>query len=102
MDSLQPTILIVDDEKHTRDGLRRLFEDEYDTYVAEDIRGAMDVQSPGRRAPEALIGIEAIEMKRHQLPRRVELTPQVDASIVIGGAHSTSVTATSGGRTPSA
>src|SRR2546429_708109 len=43
MDSLQPTILIVDDEKHPRDGLRRLLEDEYDTYVAEDIRGAMDV-----------------------------------------------------------
>src|SRR5437762_12092562 len=43
MDSLPPTILIVDDEKHTRDGLRRLLEDEYDTYVAEDIRGAMDV-----------------------------------------------------------
>ena len=41
--SPQPTILIVDDEKHTRDGLRRLLEDEYDTYVAEDIRGAMDV-----------------------------------------------------------
>ncbi|MFN2509502.1 MAG: sigma-54-dependent transcriptional regulator, partial [Chthoniobacterales bacterium] len=40
---MQPTILIVDDEKHTRDGLRRLFDDEYDTYVAEDIRGAMDV-----------------------------------------------------------
>src|ERR1043165_1235076 len=43
MDALQPTILIVDDEKHTRDGLRRLLEDDYDTYVAEDIRGAMDV-----------------------------------------------------------
>src|SRR5213596_1466898 len=43
MDSLQPTILIVDDEKHTRDGLRRLLEDEYDTYVAEDTRGALDV-----------------------------------------------------------
>ncbi|MEY2499547.1 MAG: hypothetical protein QOD12_3103 [Verrucomicrobiota bacterium] len=43
MDSLQPTILIVDDEKHTRDGLRRLLEDDYDTYVAEDVRGAMDV-----------------------------------------------------------
>jgi DNA-binding NtrC family response regulator len=43
MASPQPTILIVDDEKHTRDGLRRLLEDEYDTYVAEDIRGAMDV-----------------------------------------------------------
>jgi len=43
MDSLPPTILIVDDEKHTRDGLRRLLEDQYDTYVAEDVRGAMDV-----------------------------------------------------------
>ena len=43
MNSIQPTILIVDDEKHTRDGLRRLLENDYDTYVAEDIRGAMDV-----------------------------------------------------------
>ncbi len=40
---MQPTILIVDDEKHTRDGLRRLLDDEYDTYVAEDIAGAMGV-----------------------------------------------------------
>jgi DNA-binding NtrC family response regulator len=43
MDSIQPTILIVDDEKHTRDGLRRLLEDHYDVYVAADIAGAMDV-----------------------------------------------------------
>jgi len=43
MDSRKPAILNVDGEKHTRDGLRRLLEDEYDTYVAEDIRGAMDV-----------------------------------------------------------
>src|SRR6201993_1492021 len=43
MNSLQPTILIVDDEKHTRDGLRRLLEDNYDVYVAGDIGGAMDV-----------------------------------------------------------
>ncbi len=43
MDGLQPTILIVDDEKHTRDGLRRLLQDDYDTYVAEDIAGAMAV-----------------------------------------------------------
>ena len=42
-DLLQSTVLIVDDEKHTRDGLRRLLENDYDTYVAEDIRGAMDV-----------------------------------------------------------
>src|SRR5438045_8558225 len=39
----QPTILIVDDEKHTRDGLRRLLEEEYDVYVAEDVGGAMSV-----------------------------------------------------------
>src|SRR6266704_1887851 len=43
MNSIQPTILIVDDEKHTRDGLRRLLEDEYDVYVAADIAGAVNV-----------------------------------------------------------
>src|SRR5919204_1817453 len=40
---MQPTILIVDDEKHTRDGLRRLLENEYDVYVADDIASAMNV-----------------------------------------------------------
>src|SRR5213592_1327159 len=43
MDSIQPTILIVDDEKHTRDGLRRLLENDYDIYVAGDIASAMNV-----------------------------------------------------------
>ena len=41
--NLQPTILVVDDEKHTRDGLRRLLEDNYDVYVSADIAGAIDV-----------------------------------------------------------
>jgi len=41
--NLQPTILLVDDEKHTRDGLRRLLENDYDVYVAADIAGAIDV-----------------------------------------------------------
>ena len=41
--NLQPIVLIVDDEKHTRDGLRRLLENDYDVYVAADIAGAMDV-----------------------------------------------------------
>src|SRR5881392_991875 len=40
---LQPTILVVDDEKHTRDGLRQLLENEYDVYVAADISGAINV-----------------------------------------------------------
>ncbi len=43
MNALQPTILIVDDEKHTRDGLRRLLENSYDVYVAGDIAGATSV-----------------------------------------------------------
>jgi len=43
MNALQPTILIVDDEKHTRDGLRRLLENDYDVYVAGDIAGATSV-----------------------------------------------------------
>src|SRR5438045_6380243 len=43
MNPMQPTILIVDDEKHTGDGLRRLLENEYDVYVAADITGAMNV-----------------------------------------------------------
>jgi FixJ family two-component response regulator len=41
--SPQPTILVVDDEKHTRDGLRSLLENEYDVYVAPDIAGAINV-----------------------------------------------------------
>ena len=53
---MRATILIVDDEKHTRDGLRRLLEDEYDTYVAEDIRGAMDVlERRDSRAAERVV-----------------------------------------------
>jgi len=43
MDSVQPIILIVDDEKHTRDGLRRLLENDYDVYVAGDIESAINV-----------------------------------------------------------
>jgi two-component system response regulator AtoC len=43
MNSIQPTILIVDDERPTREGLRRLLGDDYDVYVAGDIAGAMNV-----------------------------------------------------------
>src|SRR5437773_11664936 len=41
--NLQATVLIVDDEKHTRDGLRSLLENEYDVYAAPDIAGAINV-----------------------------------------------------------
>jgi DNA-binding NtrC family response regulator len=38
---MQPTILIVDDEKNTRDGLRMALEDHFDVYVAHDIATAL-------------------------------------------------------------
>jgi len=37
------TILIVDDEKNTRDGLRDSLEDSFDVYVAPDVEGALEV-----------------------------------------------------------
>ena len=37
------TILIVDDEKHTRDGLRQLLEDDFEVYVAADLAGALGI-----------------------------------------------------------
>ena len=40
---MNPTLLIVDDEKHTREGLRSSLEDSFDVYVASDIAGAMGV-----------------------------------------------------------
>lgn len=40
---IKPTLLIVDDEKPTRDGLRAALEDRYDIYLAEDSAAAMDL-----------------------------------------------------------
>lgn len=37
------TVLIVDDEKNTRDGLRRSFEDDFDIYVAANMAEAMEI-----------------------------------------------------------
>jgi len=41
MTDMKPTLLIVDDEKPTRDGLRAALEDRYDVYVADDAKSAM-------------------------------------------------------------
>jgi two-component system response regulator AtoC len=40
---MTPTILIVDDEKHTREGLRAALEEKFDVYVAADIASALNV-----------------------------------------------------------
>ncbi|MCX7867984.1 sigma-54-dependent transcriptional regulator [Limisphaera sp. VF-2] len=39
----KPTVLIVDDEKPTREGLRAALEDRFDVYVAEDAPSAMEL-----------------------------------------------------------
>ena len=36
----KPTLLIVDDEKPTREGLRAALEERYDVYIAEDAKAA--------------------------------------------------------------
>jgi len=38
---MKPMLLIVDDEKPTREGLRAALEDQYDVWVAEDAKSAM-------------------------------------------------------------
>ncbi|MFO1500367.1 MAG: sigma 54-interacting transcriptional regulator [Verrucomicrobiota bacterium] len=40
---MKPTLLIVDDEKATRDGLRAALEDRYDVYVADAAAPAMEL-----------------------------------------------------------
>jgi two-component system response regulator AtoC len=42
------TILIVDDEKHTREGLRQSLEEEYDVYTASNIEEALNVVDADR------------------------------------------------------
>ena len=42
------TILIVDDEKHTREGLRQSLEDEFDVYTASNIDEALNVLDADR------------------------------------------------------
>ena len=37
----KPMLLIVDDEKPTREGLRAALEDRFEVYIAEDARAAM-------------------------------------------------------------
>ncbi len=40
---MKPTLLIVDDEKTTREGLRSALEERYDVYIAEDAKAAMNL-----------------------------------------------------------
>src|SRR5690242_15249374 len=41
--AVQPTLLIVDDEKTTREGLRAALEERYDVYLAEDAKAGAEL-----------------------------------------------------------
>src|SRR5207247_6018096 len=43
MEMVKPTLLIVDDEKPTREGLRAALEDRFDVYLAEDAKAATEL-----------------------------------------------------------
>lgn len=43
MSALLPNLLIVDDEKHTREGLRRALENHFEVYLAADISSALNI-----------------------------------------------------------
>jgi two-component system, NtrC family, response regulator AtoC len=45
---MQGTILIIDDEKHTREGLRQSLEDEFDVYTASNTDEALNVLDSDR------------------------------------------------------
>lgn len=72
---MRPTLLIVDDEKNTREGLRDAFEEDFEVYVAADIAGAEEVLKTD--PPDVLLtdlrlggedGMELIE-RALQMPR---------------------------------
>lgn len=42
-DEMQPTLLVVEDEKNTRDGLRRALEDRFEVYLASDAAAGLNV-----------------------------------------------------------
>jgi DNA-binding NtrC family response regulator len=64
-----PTVLIVDDEKHTREGLRQALEEQYDTYLAQDADEAFtlmeseqfDVVITDLRMPGGKSGLKVID-----------------------------------------
>src|SRR6266550_3903324 len=43
METVMPTLLIVDDEKPTREGLRSALEERYDVYLAGDAKSATEL-----------------------------------------------------------
>jgi len=85
-------ILVVDDEKNTRDGLRMSFEDEFDVYVAANATEAMEVLK--NEAVEVMVtdlrlggedGMELIEqaLKRPKPPICIMMTAYGSVDVAV-------------------
>ena len=73
---MKPTILIVDDEKSTRDGLRIALEDKYETFIAKDATEAArlmhDVKPDGVLTDLRMAGEDGMAV----IDRALKLSPQ--------------------------
>jgi DNA-binding NtrC family response regulator len=73
---MKPTVLIVDDEKSTRDGLRLALEDKYETFIAKDATEAarlmQDVKPDGVLTDLRMAGEDGMAV----IDRALKLTPQ--------------------------
>ena len=85
---LEPTVLIVDDEKPTREGLRAALDDRYDVYLAEDGEGAVrlleedafDVLLTDLRMP-GVGGLDLIKRAKSLSKPPIALKPWTDPAI---------------------
>ena len=73
---MKPTILIVDDEKSTRDGLRIALEDKYETFIAKDATEAarlmQDIKPDGVLTDLRMAGEDGMAV----IDRALKLSPQ--------------------------
>ena len=82
---MAPTVLIVDDEKHTREGLRQALEDQYDVYLAQDADEAFnlldaesfdvvitDLRMPGKSGVEFVVSQQwqPLPLKANAVPAK--------------------------------
>ena len=71
---MNPNLLIVDDEKPTRDGLRAALEDRYEVYVAEDAASAAGKGcSRSSWASSSPLWLNAQVMQQFALTQKVRL-----------------------------
>ena len=82
-----PTVLIVDDEKHTREGLRQALEEQYDIYLAVEAmkRGATDFLTKPVNLEKLEILIQRALKSRNLETENKQLHERLDAKFNLEG-----------------